>query len=65
MVQNAILVDLEKMTVEIDVSTNQILVVKDGQVIPIAPPTSGFGSQAAIWVKGKVDRVESLEQKKI
>ncbi|MBP3951145.1 DUF3954 domain-containing protein [Bacillus sp. YZJH907-2] len=53
------------MTVEIDVSTNQILVVKDGQVIPIAPPTSGFGSQAAIWVKGKVDRVESLEQKKI
>ncbi|WP_017154158.1 DUF3954 domain-containing protein [Bacillus bingmayongensis] len=53
------------MKVEIDVSNNKIYVVKDGQVIPVNPPSSGFGEQVAIWVNGKVDRVDTKFTEKI
>ncbi|WP_100406652.1 DUF3954 domain-containing protein [Bacillus solitudinis] len=65
MEQNAILVNFEKRTAEIDVSTNQIFVVKDGLVIAIDPPASGYGNQVAVWMGGKVDRVESTELRKL
>jgi Cu2+-containing amine oxidase len=65
MKQSVILVNIEKMTAEIDVSKNQIVVVKDGQVIPVKPPASGYGDQLAVWLGGKVDRIESTEKKKL
>ncbi|MBE5106451.1 DUF3954 domain-containing protein [Bacillus thuringiensis] len=52
-------------TVEIDTARNQIYVVKDGRVFPVAPPISGFGEQVAIWQNGKVDRVDTKFTEKI
>ncbi|HDR4948895.1 MULTISPECIES: DUF3954 domain-containing protein [Bacillus cereus group] len=51
--------------VEIDVSSNKLYVVKDGKVIALNPPESGYGEQIAVWVNGKVARVDTKFTKKI
>ena len=51
--------------VEIDVSSNKLYVVKDGKVIAFNPPESGYGEQIAVWVNGKVARVDTKFTKKI
>lgn len=48
---------------EIDVSENRIYVVKDGRVVPVDPPTSGYGEQTAIWKDGKV--IDVIDTKRI
>lgn len=53
-----------QLTVEVDVTQNQIYVVKDGRVISVKPPESGFGEQVAVWVNGKVDRVDTKNTEK-
>ncbi|UOE96401.1 DUF3954 domain-containing protein [Alkalihalobacillus sp. LMS39] len=53
------------MTAEIDVMKNSLYVVKDGQVIAIEPPASGFGDQVAVWINGKVDRVDTTVKQKL
>ncbi|MDM5189377.1 DUF3954 domain-containing protein [Bacillus sp. DX4.1] len=55
----------KQLTVEIDVTKNQIYVVKDGRVISIEPPISGYGEQVAVWLNGKVDRVDTKFTEKI
>ena len=49
--------------IEIDVS--KLLIVKDGNVTAVNPPMSGFGEQVAVWVNGKVDRVDTKFTEKI
>lgn len=51
--------------IEIDVSSNKLYVVNDGNVIAFNPPKSGFGEQVAVWIKGKVDRVDTKFTEKI
>ena len=51
--------------IEIDVSNNKIYIVKDGNVTAVNPPISGFGEQVAVWVNGKVDRVDTKFTEKI
>ncbi|MED2846929.1 MULTISPECIES: DUF3954 domain-containing protein [Bacillus] len=51
--------------IEIDVSSNKLYVVKDGNVIAFNPPESGFGEQVAVWINGKVDRVDTKFTEKI
>ncbi len=51
--------------IEIDVSSNKLLIVKDGNVTAVNPPMSGFGEQVAVWVNGKVDRVDTKFTEKI
>ncbi|HDR6544607.1 TPA: DUF3954 domain-containing protein, partial [Bacillus thuringiensis] len=41
------------------------LIVKDGNVTAVNPPMSGFGEQVAVWVNGKVDRVDTKFTEKI
>ncbi|PEY32695.1 DUF3954 domain-containing protein [Bacillus cereus] len=53
------------MKVEIDVTNNKIYVVKDGRVIAVEPPASGYGEQVAVWQNGKVDRVDAKFTEKI
>ncbi|MED4172353.1 DUF3954 domain-containing protein [Halalkalibacterium halodurans] len=53
------------MEATIDCSKNAIYVVKDGCLIMIEPPSSGYGEQTAIWLGGKVDRVECTEINKV
>ncbi|CDN36880.1 DUF3954 domain-containing protein [Bacillus toyonensis] len=45
--------------IEIDVSSNNLLIVKDGKVTVVKPPESGFGEQVAVWVNGKIKRVDT------
>ncbi|MDA2111426.1 MULTISPECIES: DUF3954 domain-containing protein [Bacillus cereus group] len=51
--------------VEIDVSSNKLLIIKDGKITAVKPPESGFGEQVAVWVNGKVDRVDTKFTEKI
>ncbi|MBH0359240.1 MULTISPECIES: DUF3954 domain-containing protein [Bacillus] len=51
--------------IEIDVSSNKLYVVKDGNIIAFNPPESGFGEQVAVWINGKVDRVDTKFTEKI
>ncbi|WP_144517052.1 DUF3954 domain-containing protein [Bacillus thuringiensis] len=51
--------------VEIDVSNNKLLIVKDGNITAFNPPESGFGEQVAVWINGKVDRVDTKFTEKI
>ncbi|EAO54406.1 Phage protein [Bacillus thuringiensis serovar israelensis ATCC 35646] len=46
------------MTAEIDLKTNGIYIVKNGQVQLIEPPQGGFGEQSFIYQSGKVIRME-------
>ncbi|MEN1934218.1 DUF3954 domain-containing protein [Paenibacillus sp. 102] len=53
------------MKAEIDISSNKLYVVKDGRVIAVEPPASGYGEQVAVWLNGKVDRVDTKVTEKI
>lgn len=55
----------KQLTAEIDVTKNQIHVVRDGRIISIDPPASGYGEQVAVWLNGKVDRVDTKFTEKI
>ncbi|MDF9474598.1 DUF3954 domain-containing protein [Bacillus cereus] len=50
--------NIAKMKAEISLEENMIYVVKDGQVYPIEPPTSGHGEQSFLYKSGKVTRVD-------
>lgn len=50
--------NLIEMTAEIDLKTNGIYIVKNGQVQLIEPPQGGFGEQSFIYQSGKVIRME-------
>lgn len=50
--------NLVEMTAEIDLKTNGIYVVKNGQVQLIEPPQGGFGEQSFVYQSGKVIRME-------
>lgn len=58
-------VNFEKMTAEIDIRTNCMYVVKDGQVTKIEGPQTGFGEYTAIWKDGKVLDVIKSERVRI
>lgn len=51
--------------VEIDVSSNKLLIVQDENVTVVNPPMSGFGEQVAVQIKGKVDCVDTKFTEKI
>ncbi|MCQ6531254.1 DUF3954 domain-containing protein [Bacillus mycoides] len=53
------------MRKEIDTKNNQIYIVIDGNVIPVKPPESGYGEQVAVWINGKVDRVDTKFTEKL
>ncbi|MCU5129355.1 DUF3954 domain-containing protein [Bacillus cereus] len=50
--------NLIEMTAEIDLKTNGIYIVKNGQVQLIEPPQGGFGEQSFIYQSGKVIRMD-------
>lgn len=50
--------NLVEMTAEISLNQNMIYVVKDGQIHPIDPPTTGYGEQSFIYKSGKVTRMD-------
>ncbi|PHB31781.1 DUF3954 domain-containing protein [Bacillus pseudomycoides] len=50
--------NIAEMTVEISLDQNMIYVVKDGQIHPIEPPTTGHGEQSFIYKSGKVTRMD-------
>ncbi len=50
--------NLVEMTAEIDLKTNGIYIVKNGQVHLIEPPQGGFGEQSFVYQSGKVIRME-------
>ncbi|QWG36801.1 DUF3954 domain-containing protein [Bacillus mycoides] len=44
---------------------NMIYVVKDGQIHPIEPPTSGHGEQSFVYKSGKVTRMDERKTRLI
>ncbi|MBO1628447.1 DUF3954 domain-containing protein [Bacillus arachidis] len=50
--------NIAEMKAEISLAENMIYVVKDGQVHPIEPPTSGHGEQSFVYKGGKVTRMD-------
>ncbi|PDY47668.1 DUF3954 domain-containing protein [Bacillus pseudomycoides] len=50
--------NIAEMKTEISLAENMIYVVKDGQVHPIEPPTSGHGEQSFVYKSGKVTRMD-------
>ncbi|MCU5508081.1 DUF3954 domain-containing protein [Bacillus cereus] len=50
--------NIAEMKVEISLAENMIYVVKDGQIHPIEPPTTGHGEQSFVYKNGKVARME-------
>ncbi|WP_459503053.1 DUF3954 domain-containing protein [Bacillus sp. C1] len=63
--QKEIFTKTKQLTAEIDVTKNQIHVVKDGRVFSIDPPASGYGEQSVVWQNGKVDRIDTKFTEKI
>lgn len=58
------MVEIDKMTVEIDLMDNQkMYVVKDGQLIQHDLPD--YGETLVITLGGKVDRLETTVKRKI
>ncbi|MBO1578656.1 DUF3954 domain-containing protein [Bacillus sp. XF8] len=53
--------NIAEMKAEISLVENMIYVVKDGQIHPIEPPTSGHGEQSFIYKSGKVTRMDERE----
>ncbi|ARJ20084.1 DUF3954 domain-containing protein [Bacillus mycoides] len=51
--------------VEIDVTCNAIMIVKNGVVKQITPPVTGYGEQVVVWVGGKIDRVITTFTEKV
>ncbi|PFD99870.1 DUF3954 domain-containing protein [Bacillus cereus] len=50
--------NIVEMKAEISLAENMIYVVKDEQVHPIEPPTSGHGEQSFVYKGGKVTRMD-------
>ncbi len=50
--------NIAEMTAEIDLKTNGIYIVKNGQVQLIQPPQGGFGEQSFTYKDGKVIRMD-------
>ncbi|MFJ8529658.1 DUF3954 domain-containing protein [Bacillus sp. NPDC094106] len=50
--------NITEMTAEISLDQNMIYVVKDGQIHPIEPPTTGHGEQSFVYKSGKVTRMD-------
>ncbi|AXF57791.1 DUF3954 domain-containing protein [Salicibibacter kimchii] len=42
-----------------------VYVVRDGEVLKLNPPNTGYGHNNIVWIGGKVDRVDSTESRKI
>lgn len=59
------IVNSQKQLAEIDLLKNCIYVVKNGELIHVEPPNTGYGEQIAIWMAGKVDRVETKTCRKL
>ncbi|MDF9529826.1 DUF3954 domain-containing protein [Bacillus cereus] len=57
--------NLVEMTAEIDLKTNGIYIVKNGQVQLIEPPQGGFGEQSFVYQSGKVIRMEERKTRLI
>lgn len=57
--------DIAEMRAEISLVENMIYVVKDGQVHPIEPPTSGHGEQSFVYKSGKVTRMDERKTRLI
>lgn len=55
----------QKMNLDIDLLKNCIYIVKNGELIQVEPPSSGYGEQIAVWMGGKVDRVETKTCRKL
>ncbi|PEL16482.1 DUF3954 domain-containing protein [Bacillus wiedmannii] len=55
--------NLVEMTAEIDLKTNGIYIVKNGQVHLIEPPQGGYGEQSFVYQSGKVIRMEERKTK--
>jgi len=58
-------INIEKMTAEIDLRSNAMYIVKDGQLKKIDAPPSGFGEYTTIWKDGKVLDVIKSERVRI
>ncbi|MDP7979114.1 DUF3954 domain-containing protein [Bacillus sp. WLY-B-L8] len=56
---------MKRLTAEIDVTTDKIIVIKDGKVTPYERPQTGFGEQVVVWVNGKAIRVDTKYTEKI
>ncbi|EMA6341709.1 MULTISPECIES: DUF3954 domain-containing protein [Bacillus cereus group] len=55
--------NIAEMKAEISLAKNMIYVVKDGQIHPIEPPTTGHGEQSFVYKGGKVARMDTRESK--
>lgn len=42
-----------KMVTEVDLLTNATYIVKDGKIVEVPSPSTGFGRQVISWQKGK------------
>ncbi|KAA0752854.1 DUF3954 domain-containing protein [Bacillus sp. AY1-10] len=51
--------------IEIDVSSNKLFVVNNGEILAFNPPTSGYGEQVVVWVSGKVGHIKTTSNEKI
>jgi hypothetical protein len=51
-------INIEKMTVEIDLMKNATYIVKDGQLMLVDSPPAGFGKQVISWQGGKPSHYE-------
>lgn len=52
-------------TAEIDLSQDKLYIVKNGRLIAVDPPGTGYGEQTAIWKDGKVLDVINTERIRI
>ncbi|MGM7683526.1 DUF3954 domain-containing protein [Cytobacillus sp. Hm23] len=48
-------------TAEIDTSENKVIVIKNGKLIEIEPPDSGYGEQSIQWQGGNVKLVKTTK----
>lgn len=56
---------VDGLKAEIDLSVDKLYVAKNGQLIAIEPPSSGFGEQTAIWKDGKIIHVVDTKRIKL
>lgn len=55
----------QKSKNEIDLTKDSLYIVKNGELTTVEAPISGFGEQIAVWINGKVDRIEMKTIKKL
>lgn len=53
-----LLVNIEKMTAEIDLMKNGTYIVTDGRLVLVDSPPKGFGKQVISWQAGKPSHFE-------